>query len=469
VNSYDVLVIGSGPSGQKAAIQAAKAGRRVAVCEQLREVGGACVQYGTIPSKALRERALDQARALERLQALNIVDVRANVGVTGLIGEMSEVVKAHDRYMSEQLERNGIELIHGRASFESDHEVSVRYLNGHSDRYRADHIVIASGSKPRQLSHVPVDHEFIFDSDSILSLAYLPESILVMGGGVIACEYASFFALLGVRVTLVDRQPLPLGFLDRDLTERFVESFERQGGTFVGGAEVVDAAFDGVSSVVTRFADGTRLTSEKVLCALGRVAQLDGLRVERAGVEVNDRQLIEVNAAGQTSVPHIYAVGDVIGPPSLASAAMEQGRRAACDLLGLPSGDSSEWIPTGIYAVPELASVGLTESEAQTRFGDVVTGFAHFREIARGQIANAQDGILKLVVSADRVVRGVHIVGAQATDLIHIGQMGLIHGASVDSYVENIFNFPTYAEAYRVAALAAAARLKSLQRANAVA
>lgn len=468
MKEYDVLVIGSGPSGQKAAIQAAKAGRRVAVCEQLREAGGACVQYGTIPSKALRERALDQVRTLERLQALDIVDPRASVGVAGLVGEMSEVVKAHDRYMSEQLERNGVELVHGRASFESDHEVSVRYLNGHREHYRADYIVIASGSKPRQLDRVPVDHEFIFDSDSILSLAYLPDSMLVLGGGVVACEYASFLALLGVKVTLVDRQPWPLGFLDRDLTERFLESFERKGGTFVGGAEVVDAAFDGVSQVVTRFADGSRITSEKVLCALGRVAQLDGLRVERAGVRVNDRQLVEVNAAGQTSVPHIYAVGDVIGAPSLASAAMEEGRRAACDFLGLPSGDSSDWIPTGIYAVPELASVGLTENEAQARYGDVVTGFAHFREIARGQIANATDGMLKLVVSMDRILRGVHIVGAQATDLIHIGQMGLIYGATVDSFVENIFNFPTYAEAYRVAALAAALRLDGAQRNSAV-
>ncbi|MDH3642938.1 MAG: Si-specific NAD(P)(+) transhydrogenase [Gammaproteobacteria bacterium] len=459
MGSYDVFVIGSGPAGQKAAIQAAKGGRKVAVCEQLKEVGGACVHQGTIPSKALRERAFDQAKAVARLQSMNIADPGTNVGVAALIGEMGDVIKAHDVYMTEQLERNGIDVIHGRASFVDDRQVNVRKINGQVDTYTADYYVIASGSKPRLLDHVPVDHEFIYDSDSILSLAYLPQSLVVLGGGVIACEYASIFALLGVKVTLIDRFPQPLGFLDPDLTKRFLESFEHHGGSFIGEADVESVQFDGISRVETHFSEGTVVKSDKVLCALGRVSQLDGLKVENAGVVVNEKQLVEVGEAGQTSVPHIYAVGDVVGPPSLASASMEQGRRAACAILGLNPGRESGWIPTGIYAVPEMASVGLTEAQASEAHGDVVIGYADFSEIARGHIANSSDGLLKLIVSADRVVRGIHIVGTQATDLIHIGQMGLLQNATVDVYVENVFNFPTYAETYRVAALQAAARL----------
>ena len=456
---YDVFVIGSGPAGQKAAIQAAKAGRKVAVCEQLREVGGACVHHGTIPSKALRERAVEHAKALSRLASMNLAPPLSSVSVAELIGEMGAVIQAHDRYMTAQLERNGIDVIHGRASFESDKQINVRRVNGNMEQYTCEHVVIASGSKPRMLDHVPVDHETIYDSDSILSLAYLPQSMVVLGGGVIACEYASIFSLLGVRVTLVDRYPRPLGFLDADLTRGFLDAFEAGGGTFIGNAEVSSVCFDGVSKVETHFADGTVIKADKALCAMGRISQLEGLHVDRAGVRVNDRQLIEVNAAGQTSVAHIYAAGDVVGPPSLASASMEQGRRAACDFLGLDPGKQGEWIPTGIYAVPELACVGLTEPQAKEQYGDVVVGYAQFGEIARGHIANAKTGMLKLVVSRDGIVRGVHIVGAHSTDLIHIGQMGLIHQANVDVYIENVFNFPTYAECYRVAALQAASRL----------
>ena len=456
---YDTLVIGSGPAGQKAAVQMAKAGRTVAICEQLREVGGACVHHGTIPSKALRERAVEQSRVQERLKALGVQHDVPNVGLAALIGETGEVVKAHDRYMAEQLRRNRIDVIHGKASFETDSILNVRHTGGNAERFTADYFVIASGSKPRKLDNIPVDHEYIFDSDSILSLAYLPDSMVVLGGGVIACEYASVFALLGVQVTLIDRFELPMGFLDSDLTDRFIDSFENSGGKFIGKTNIKEVRFDGIAQVETEFTDGTVIRSEKVLCALGRVSQLEGLRVENAGLKVNDRQLIEVNKMGQTAVSNIYAVGDVIGPPSLASASMEQGRRAACDILGLDPGGQGGWIPTGIYAVPELASVGASEVDARQTHDQIVVGYAHFKEIARGHIANSQEGMLKLVVSGDRMIRGVHIVGEQATELIHIGQMSLIQGATVDTFVENVFNFPTYAESYRVAALSATAQL----------
>lgn len=453
MKNFDLVVVGSGPAGQKAAIQAAKAGIRVAVCEQERQVGGACVHFGTIPSKALRERAVERQQFLARVAALSLQTPDQSVSVADLIGEVGHVVAAHDAYMRSQLTRNGIEIMHGRARFNDPHELEIRFVDGNTEILRAQHVLIATGSKPRRPENVAIDHESIYDSDSILSLAYLPRSLVVLGGGVIACEYASIFAVLGVEVKLVDRYPRPLGFLDPDLTNRFLAGFERNGGVFVGEVELDEVRFDGVSQVETRLTDGTVLRSDKSLCALGRVSLIQGLAVDNAGLAVNERQLLDVDANGQTEVPHIYAAGDVVGPPSLASASMEQGRRAACHMLGLDTGRQGDWIPSGIYSVPELASVGLTEPQTVQQHGQAITGFAHFHEIARGHINRAADGMLKLVASADRVIRGVHVVGDQATDLVHIGQMALLQGATIDTFVENIFNFPTFSESYRVAAL----------------
>ncbi len=456
---YDTFVVGSGPAGQKAAIQLAKAGQKVALCEQLREIGGACVHQGTIPSKALRERAVERGKINARLKEQNIELLENNISVVDLIGEMSDVVAAHDQYMTDQLKRNGVDIIHGRACFVDAHQIDVLSNTGQQLRYQADHFVIAAGSKPRQPDNVQIDHEHVFDSDSVLTLAYLPQSMVVLGGGVIACEYASIFTMLGVKVTLIDRYPQPLGFLDHDLTAAFVRSFERRGGVFLGNVEVTRCGFDGVSQVETEIADGAVIRSDKVLCAQGRVADMDALKIQHAGLDLNEQQLLSVDERGRTAVPHIYAAGDVVGPPSLASASMEQGRRAACDILNVEVGELGQLIPSGIYSVPELASVGLTQAQAEKEYDTVVIGFAHFKEIARGHIANAQDGMLKLVVSGDGVVRGVHVIGVHATDLVHIGQMGMLQQADINTYIENIFNFPTYAESYRVAALHAAARL----------
>ncbi len=458
---YDTLVIGSGPAGQKAAIQLAKSGQRVAVCERLREIGGACVHQGTIPSKALRERAVERGKINARLLALNRPVLDQSISVAELIGEMSEVVAAHDRYMTDQLRRNDVDIIHGRASFIDKNSIHVLTTTGRQETFSATSFVIAAGSKPRDPDNVDIDHENIFDSDSILTLAYLPQTMVVLGGGVIACEYASIFAMLGCKVTLVDRYPQPLGFLDQDLTSCFVTAFERRGGTFLGGVEMVKCVFDGVSQVETHLADGAVLKSDKVLCAQGRIADLSSLAINNAGLRLNDRLLLDVDEYGQTSQPNIFAAGDVIGPPSLASASMEQGRRAACRILGIEVGVLGRVVPSGIYSIPELASVGLTEAQAREKYTDVVVGKSDFREIARGHIANTMDGMLKLVVSGDGIVRGVHVVGVNATDLVHIGQMGMLQDADINIYIENVFNFPTYAENYRVAALGAAAALGS--------
>ena len=460
---FDVFVIGSGPAGQKAAIGLAKGGLKVALCERMRQIGGACVHQGTIPSKALRERAVERGRVNERLSELGAPELDRATSIAELIGETSEIMASHDAYITEQLARNGVEIVHGRARFESASEVQVLTTTGQQQTYRAHKFVIAAGSRPRHPDEVGVDHEHIYDSDSVLSMAYLPESMVVLGGGVIACEYASIFSVLGVDVTLIDRYPMPLGFLDQSLTERFMRSFKRRGGVFLGESEVVQCGFDGLSSVVTELSDGRQIRADKVLCAQGRIADLSNLNVEAVGLKLNERGLLDVDEFCQTQVPHIYAAGDVIGPPSLASASMEQGRQIACHILGYDIGTLGKVMPSGIYSIPELASVGLTEAQAQREFDQVVVGFSDFSEIARGHIANAKDGMLKMVVDGDGVVRGVHVVGMHASDLVHIGQMGMLHDATVDVYIENVFNFPTYAEGYRVAAIDAAAKLAQLR------
>jgi NAD(P) transhydrogenase len=458
VERYDIVVIGSGPAGQKAAIQGAKAGRRVAIVEQASAVGGECVHHGTIPSKTLRETAVALTTFRQRSGDVLPVQVPENLKVASLMTRLDDVVRGHQRYIADQLQRNGIEHVHGRARFITPHEIEVRAVDGGRRRLGSDIVVIAIGSVPRTPRDVPVDHETILDSDSILSLLYLPRSLAVLGAGVISSEYASIFAALGVQVTMIDKYARPLGFLDPELTEHFLAHFERVGGRFIGGTTIASVTTDGLQ-VTTTLASGEIVTTDKMLCALGRVAALGPLNVAAAGLAPNDRGLLSVDAQCRTAVPHIYAVGDVIGPPALATSAMEQGRRAVCHALGIDPGVSADTLPVGIYTIPEMASVGLGEEQARERYGAAVVGRARFTEIARGHIANSRDGLLKMVADPDgERLLGVQIVGEGATELIHLGQMALVAGASVETFVENIFNFPTLAEAYRVAALDVLAR-----------
>jgi NAD(P) transhydrogenase len=449
--SYDLIVIGSGPAGQKAAIQGAKAGKHVALIEQTREVGGACVYHGTIPSKTLRETAL---KMVQFLHATDVFDfrMRDDIKIASLMTRLDKVVRAHGEFMKEQINRNGIDRFHGRAQFHSDQEILVRGLDGTPTMLSAPTLVIATGSRPRVPDNISIDHENILDSDSILSLVYLPKSLTVLGGGVIASEYASIFALLGVQVTMVDTADRPLKFLDPELTDQFCQAFEETGGQYRGQQKIKAVVWDGFSKVTTSFENGEILESEKMLVALGRVANIEHLNIQKAGLTPTPRGLISVNDKCQTTVPHIYAVGDVIGPPSLASCSMEQGRRAVCHALSLDTGDAPEHIPMGIYTIPEMSSVGLSEQEAIDKFGGALVGRANFHEIARGQISGMTNGLLKMVAdNTGGKLLGVHIVGEGATELIHIGQMGLLHNIDIDRFVENIFNFPTLAEAYRVA------------------
>ncbi len=454
-HTFDVVVIGSGPAGQKAAIQAAKAGRRVAVIERDRQVGGACVHTGTIPSKSLREHALRQ-----RVRQVNLMEARLQSLLDGVGG----TVAAHDAYMAAQLDRNDITLLRGRASFvapqgraneKQPHELTMLLIDGSQSSIHAPIVIIATGSRPRVPPKLPIDHEHLLDSDSILSLAYLPRSLLVLGGGVIASEYASMFAALGCEVTQADELDQPLAFLDPELTEFYVEELRRNGGEYLPNAEAVSARFDGISQVRTEFRDGRVIVSDKVLVALGRVANIDHLNLEAAGIELTERGHVRVDENLQTTAPGVYAAGDVIGPPALASVSMEQGRRAACHALGLlvPS-DPVSRLPSGVYTIPEIATVGLDEHGARRHFGGALVGRARFEEIARGHINGSARGILKLIADpGGRRVVGVQIAGDSATELVHIGQIGLAAELDVDAYVDNVFNFPTMAEAYRIAAL----------------
>ncbi|MFT7617840.1 MAG: NAD(P) transhydrogenase [Planctomycetota bacterium] len=454
IQEYDFICLGGGPAGQKAAIQAAKSGCSVALVEREKMPGGACVLRGTIPSKTLHETASTLLRIQRGTTNLINRDQVLALPISSMLAHVDEVVQAHQKYMLSQILRNDIDLIHGRARLVDAHSIRVDVPGGRPINLRGKFIVIGTGSRPRDPDDMDVDHEGILDSDSILSLEYLPKSLAVLGGGVIASEYASIFASLGVEVFQIDRYPTPLGFMAPELVEGFVSAFESMGGHWLGNSKVESVEWDGISTVVTKLADGREIKTEKLLFALGRVANLDGMNIEAAGLELTARGLLAVNDALQTDIPHIYGVGDVIGPPSLAASAMEQGRRAVRHALGLENHDFATTIPIGIYSLPELASFGLNEKAAIAKFGSCLVGTARFSELARGQISGNTDGLIRLICdeAGDKLL-GVEAVGEGATELIHMGQVALISNWSIDAFVENIFNFPTMAEAYRVAAL----------------
>ncbi len=450
---FDVIVIGSGPAGQKAAIQAAKAGSTVAMIEQERRVGGACVHRGTIPSKTLRETAL-QIIALRRGADAVSIKMDSSVEVATLMNRLDEVIESHSHFMQGHLDHNNISFITGRASFSGPHEIDVTRVRAGALRIRARTIIVATGSHPRKPPNVPIDHEHILDSDSILSMLYLPTSLTVLGAGVIASEYAAIFSALGVRVTMIDKGPRPVAFMEPELSELFRDEFEDSDSRYIPNADIKKVQWDGLSSVVTTLGTGEVVRSDKLLCAQGRLANVEDLKLENAAIEMTNRGHIKVDENCETNIKGVYAVGDVIGPPALASVSMEQGRRAMRHALGLVQSTSPEHIPIGIYTIPEMSSVGITEAQATERYGSCTVGRAKFSEVARGQISNDRSGVLILVADAEGdQLLGAHIVGGGACELIHIAQVALISKWSVQSFVDNIFNFPTLAEAYRIAAL----------------
>jgi NAD(P) transhydrogenase len=452
--SFDVVVIGGGPAGHAAAVHAARSGRSTLLIERETAVGGSCVARGTIPSKTLRETALALTGFKRKSADVCAVAMGEDVQVVSLMTRLEQVIGAHQKSMGTQLANERITSWHGRARFVDAHTIAVQGVDRTVREVRAEVIVLATGSRPRTPPEIPVDHTHVLDSDSILSMTYLPRSLVVLGAGVISSEYASIFAALGTQVTMIDKGERPLSFLDPELTSRFVTALEGAGSRFLGKRSLKSVEWDGLSEVITTLTDGEVIRSEKLLCALGRVANVEDLNLPAAGLAPTDRGLLKVDNEYRTTQRHIFGVGDIIGPPSLASTSADQGRRAISYALGQPPGVPPELIPMGIYSIPEMSSVGLSEQQAKERHGGCLVGRSPFAELARGQIAAIQDGLLKLVADAQgRKLLGVQVVGEGAAELVGIGQMALITGQDIDVFIANTFNFPTLAEGYRMAAL----------------
>jgi len=451
---YDVLIIGSGPAGQHAAWQAARMGKRAAIIERKPKIGGAGLQTGTIPSKAMREVAylLSRSGYGGMRQAL-APDGRSRHGLLADAVRRKEVVIAQqESVILQRLLRSGVALIPGEASFVDAHAMQVADAVGNTRHISADVIVLATGSRPRRPSNVPFDKKTVLDSTSILNLRHLPDSLLVVGGGVIACEFVSIFAALGVQVCVVDIHAQLLTYLSEDVVGVLAESFLGMGVTFHMQERVAEIRREG-NSTFTLLESGKQIRTDAVLYAQGREPNSEKLQVSRAGIIANDGW-IEVNRHFQTSVPHIFAVGDLIGRPALASTGMEQGRAAVLYAFGGEEHVMAENLPMAVYTIPEISYVGKTENEVQQENIPYLVGRAYFKDSARGQIIGDAQGLLKLIVDArNEKLLGVHIVGEQASELVHIGQLVMnLHG-TVRDLVSNVFNYPTLAECYKLAAL----------------
>ncbi len=451
--TFDYAVIGSGPAGQKAAIQAAKLGKKVCILEKSPYPGGACLNSGTIPSKSLREAIIDLTDFHERSFYGQEQQVR-QVTIGDLNYRLNKVLAEERAMIHRQFRKNEIELIQGLASFEDEHTLLVTNEEEMPlYRVKADFILIASGSKPRNPMEVPFDDEVILDSARLLSIDKLPKTMMVLGGGIIGSEYASFFAALGVQVTVVDKKDHILPLLDPEIGIHLQTALTDIGLRFEGNMKPREIRRENDKAVV-EFEDGTSKEADVLLYALGRIANIDVLKLENAGLGVNGQGYIPVNALFQTKKTHIYAVGDVIGGPALASTSMEQGRLASRHAFGASTHHFPEVWPLGIYTIPEISTCGYTEQQLQKLGFNYEVGRAYYYEIARSHIAGSNVGMFKILFHAETLeILGVHVIGRGATEVIHIGQVAMGFNAKIDFFVDQVFNYPTYAEGYRVAAL----------------
>ena len=453
-HDYDLVVIGTGPSGQKAAVQGAKAGKRVAIVDKREFVGGVCVNTGTIPSKTLREAVLYLSGFRERNIYGASYRVKQIITMDDLRFRCDHVIRHEMDVIKHQMFRNHIELIHGTASFLDPHTIKVTSHN--NDRLlHAAHVVIAVGTTPTRVPGIPFTNHKIITSDGMLDLDNIPRTLCVVGGGVIGIEYASIFAALGVRVTVIDMRPRLLSFVDDEVIGALTYHLRQERVTVRLGERVENLQIDPeTNKVITLLESGKRVVTDKALYSIGRTGATAALNLDAAGLTADNRGRLGVNTNYQTAVPHIYAVGDVIGFPSLASTSMEQGRLAAAHAFGINTNSIPELFPYGIYTIPEISMVGKTEEELTDAGIPYEIGKAHYKEISRGQIIGDKIGMLKLVFSLEtRALLGVHIIGEGASELIHIGQAVMAFGGTVDYFVNTVFNYPTLAEAYKVAAL----------------
>jgi NAD(P) transhydrogenase len=450
---FDLLVVGGGAAGEKGAARAAFFGKRVAVIERRDQPGGATVHTGTLPSKTLREAALFLSGYRQRDLYGVSVEVAPQLEVARLIERKNAVREQETGRMLQNLARHGIELVHGSARLLDASTLEVSDGDTEPRRLTAEAILITTGSSPFLPPGIPFDDPDVHDSDSILEIDHIPASLAVLGGGVMGCEYASMFAVLGAAVHLVDPRDRLLPFLDPEVVDRMTAGMRDLGVTFHHG-ERADRVARRDGALACSLSSGGSIVTEKVLVTAGRVGNTDGLGLEDVGVKVDDRGRIEVDETFRTSVPGIFAAGDVIGSPALAASSMEQARAAASQAFGLTRDryDATS-LPLAVYAIPEVSSVGLSEDEARERGIDPVVGRARFHDNARGAIIGDRDGMTKLVFDrATRRLIGVQCVGERACELVHVGHTGILLGGTIDSFVDMVFNYPSLSETYKYAA-----------------
>ncbi len=467
----DLCVIGSGPAGQRGAIQAAKLGKSVVLVERRDVIGGVAVNTGTIPSKALREAILVM---VERPSAMpQVMDFRRarDHSFRELVSSADRVVDAEIDIVQRHMRANGIAVVHGVGRFEDANTIVVEGTYS-TERIQAGHVLIATGTEPAKPDNILFDERTVITSDEVLGLPTLPHSMIIVGGGVIGTEYASMLSALGVKVTLVEGRSRILDFVDGEVGEALQYHLRQSGMTLRLGEKVVRicrieptpgarTSDDAMAEAVLE--SGKTIRADCLLYAIGRHGATDELSLDKAGIEADERGRLTVNGNFQTSVPHIYAAGDVIGFPALASTSMEQGRSAACHMFGEPVEQVSKLLPYGIYSIPEISMVGWTEERLTAEGIPFETGVAQYREIARGQLLGDDIGMLKLLIHQEsHAILGVHAIGTGATELIHIGQCAMAFNATVEYFVNAVFNYPTLAECYKVASLNGLNKLRSV-------
>jgi NAD(P) transhydrogenase len=450
---YDLLVIGTGPAGQKAAVQAAKLSKKVGIIERKMVLGGVCINTGTIPSKSLREAVLYLSGFRQRNLYGAEYRLKKAVTIEDLAFRANHVIKNEIQIVQNQMARNRVDMFFGSASFLDPHRVRIQRDRGELE-LTADFIVIAVGTEPARPSHIPFDDQTIIDTDGLLTLKRIPESIVIVGGGVIGTEYASILAALGIPVTLIDKRPRLLEFVDTEIIEAFQQQMKDLGVTLYHNEEVLEIKKERSHCIHVSLRHNRPIQASTLMYAIGRVGATQSLNLHSIGLQPDSRGRLTVNEHFQTAVPHIYAAGDVIGFPALASTSMQQGRHAACHAFGHPDRTDTSLLPYGIYAIPEISTVGRTEEELTQSDAPYGVGIARYKEIARGQLIGDVTGMLKLLFHRHtRYLLGVHAIGEGATELIHIGQAVMAFHGKIDYFIDTVFNYPTLAECYKVAAL----------------
>lgn len=450
---YDLLVIGTGPAGQKAAVQAAKLGKRVGIIERKDVVGGVCINTGTIPSKSLREAVLYLSGFRQRNLYGAGYRLKQTITIEDLAFRTTHVIKNEIQIVRNQMTRNRVDMITGSASFLDPHRLQIQHTTG-STEHTADFIIIAVGTEPARPPDIPFDGDSVIDTDGLLTLKRIPDSIVIVGGGVIGTEYASILATLGIPVVLIDKRPRLLEFVDAEIIDALQQQLKDIGVTLYHEEEVIGIKKGEDGQVHVQLQHAKPLTASTLMYAIGRVGASTGLHLERVGIIPDARGRLAVNEHFQTVVPHIYAAGDIIGFPALASTSMQQGRHAACHAFGQPDRMDTALLPYGIYSIPEISMVGRHEDDLTKTNIPFGVGIARYREIARGQLIGDDTGMLKLLFHRQTLeVLGVHAIGDGATELIHIGQAVMAYHGKIDYFIDTVFNYPTLAECYKVAAL----------------